>query len=173
MFLFFFFRRCRIGPGERAVSNYSSIQRTLSIVATVTLEIEGMTCASCVSAVEGAGAQCAGITSIAVNLIMGDAVVTYDSTTVSVEQIITAIEDAGFEAKKKDASSSNGTTVIFDIEGMTCSSCSEVLERRLLEKKGVIAVSVNLIENVCSIEHDSALIGVRDLMALIEDIGIS
>ena len=102
------------------------------------------------------------------NLVLGEAIVTYDGDLISLEDIIGAIEDKGFEARPKIPAFG---VVNFDIEGMTCSSCSQALESGVLEKKGVKSVAVNLIENTCRVEYDAAVIGVRDLISAIEDIG--
>jgi Cu+-exporting ATPase len=61
-----------------------------------TLEIGGMTCASCVRRVEKALAKVDGVTSAQVNLATETATVTYDPATVGTEQLSAAVAAAGY-----------------------------------------------------------------------------
>ncbi len=65
---------------------------------TVTIGIEGMTCNSCVQAIEGMASQRAGVHAIKVNLQEKKGIVTFDSSLTSPEELRAAIEDMGFEA---------------------------------------------------------------------------
>jgi len=127
-----------------------------------------MTCATCVAAIEGLVDPKRGLLSVNVNLVMADAVVKFDPLKITVDGVIEAIEEIGFEAKIKLPSIG---VVVFDIEGMTCSSCSQAVEAGLASRKGVAMVAVNLVENTCAIEYDSTVVGARDLMEAIEDLG--
>ncbi|XP_056122890.1 copper-transporting ATPase 2 [Rhinichthys klamathensis goyatoka] len=64
----------------------------------VTIGIEGMTCNSCVQAIEGIVSQRAGVRSIKVCLQEKNGIVTYDSSVTCPEELRAAIEDMGFEA---------------------------------------------------------------------------
>jgi P-type Cu+ transporter len=61
------------------------------------LRIDGMHCASCVSAVEKALAQVDGVDQVSVNLATARAQVTYRSGAATVEQLAAAVEGAGFQ----------------------------------------------------------------------------
>lgn len=63
----------------------------------VTLEIGGMHCAGCSSAVEKALSKREGVVQAAVNLSTEKAYVDYDKSLISVEEIKQAVEDAGYE----------------------------------------------------------------------------
>ncbi|HUW35511.1 MAG TPA: heavy metal translocating P-type ATPase [Planctomycetota bacterium] len=65
----------------------------------VTLNIEGMHCASCVARVERTLAALPGVTRTAVNLAMETATVAYDPDKVAVDAMVDAVEDAGYKAK--------------------------------------------------------------------------
>jgi len=65
----------------------------------VTLEIEGMTCASCVRAIEKSVGKLDGVDSVSVNLTTEKAVVEYNPTLVRLSDIKKAIEKAGYKAK--------------------------------------------------------------------------
>lgn len=65
----------------------------------IQLAITGMTCASCVSHVEKALKKVPGVTEAAVNLATEKAQVKFENN-VTVEQLISAVEAAGYEAKE-------------------------------------------------------------------------
>lgn len=58
----------------------------------------GMTCASCVGAVESYVATLEGVSEVAVNLLAGKAVVTFDAAKISPQQIAEEISGIGFNA---------------------------------------------------------------------------
>ncbi|HPI17199.1 MAG TPA: heavy metal translocating P-type ATPase [Mesotoga sp.] len=64
----------------------------------VTLEIDGMTCAACVSAVEKAIAKLDGVSEVSVNLAAEKATVGYDPDRLRISSIKEAIEKAGYRA---------------------------------------------------------------------------
>lgn len=63
----------------------------------MTLDVEGMTCGHCKSAVEGALNELDGVSSVGVNLDTGKVDVTYDETKVTTEAMSEAIEDQGYD----------------------------------------------------------------------------
>jgi Cu+-exporting ATPase len=63
---------------------------------TLTLPIEGMTCASCVTRVETALKSVDGVSAATVNLATERATVTIDPSRVSVDQLALAVKDAGY-----------------------------------------------------------------------------
>ncbi|NLI06275.1 MAG: cadmium-translocating P-type ATPase [Thermotogaceae bacterium] len=64
----------------------------------VTLEIDGMTCAACVSAVKKAVAKLEGVSEVSVNLATERATVKYDPDKLRISSIKEAIEKAGYRA---------------------------------------------------------------------------
>jgi len=67
--------------------------------AKVTLNIEGMHCASCVARVERALGALPGVTRAAVNLAMETGTITYDPDKVTVDVIAQAVDDLGYKAR--------------------------------------------------------------------------
>jgi copper chaperone CopZ len=63
------------------------------------LEITGMHCVGCTMAVEGAIEDLHGVTSVKVNYARQDANVEYDDQQVSADDIIAAVESAGYQAR--------------------------------------------------------------------------
>jgi heavy metal translocating P-type ATPase len=101
----------------------------------LTLPVEGMTCASCVGRVERALTALPGITAAHVNLATEKAEVLSDRD-IDRAAVVGAIEAAGYDVPAQ--------TVDIGIEGMTCASCVSRVERALAVVPGVTAASVNL-----------------------------
>ncbi|KAK7154948.1 hypothetical protein R3I93_009787 [Phoxinus phoxinus] len=90
-----------IPPGKFRVSIpgwNSTLNSTKIPLQSVTIGIEGMTCNSCVQAIEGIVSQRAGVRSIKVCLQEKNGIVTFDSSVTCPEELRAAIEDMGFEA---------------------------------------------------------------------------
>ncbi|KAG0074284.1 serine/threonine protein kinase Ran1, partial [Podila epicladia] len=64
---------------------------------TTRLDISGMTCASCVSAIESSLMGLQGIHQVQVNLLAKSGVIVHDPTVIGVRDLISAIEDTGFD----------------------------------------------------------------------------
>jgi len=71
-------------------------------MATVTLPVNGMTCASCSARVQGALERTPGVTSASVNLMLENAVVTFDQAAVSPADIVEVITKTGYDASTPD-----------------------------------------------------------------------
>jgi Cu+-exporting ATPase len=67
--------------------------------ARVRLAVEGMHCASCVSRVEGSLRSTTGVSDAGVNLASGEASVAYEPDRVDVQELVAAIERAGYEGR--------------------------------------------------------------------------
>lgn len=110
--------------------------------------VEGMTCASCVRAVERETSKVEGVKSVSVNLITNKMSVEFDADKTSIEKIAAGVKKAGYQAKvEKEA-------LTFNIEGMTCASCSAAVERTSKKTEGVLTASVNLATEKLSITVD-------------------
>lgn len=66
-------------------------------MATVTLNVEGMSCSHCVKAVEGALGELDGVERALVDLQAGTVTVEYHEGAVGIDQMKEAIEDAGYD----------------------------------------------------------------------------
>ncbi|KAF9298690.1 ATP synthase d subunit, partial [Mortierella antarctica] len=64
---------------------------------TTRLDISGMTCASCVSAIESTLMGLQGIHQVQVNLLAKSGVIIHDPTVIGVRDLISAVEDTGFD----------------------------------------------------------------------------
>ncbi|ERK32446.1 cation transporter, partial [Clostridium intestinale] len=80
------------------------------------LKIEGMTCAACAKAVERASKKLQGVTEANVNFATEKLSINFDETKLSIPDIQSAIEKAGYKAIV------DSSTKILKIEGMTCAA---------------------------------------------------
>ena len=101
-----------------------------------TLNIEGMTCASCVGRVEKALQKLPNIDAVSVNLATEKATI-QSHESLDYDAIIQTIEKAGYEVPK-------ALPIELAIDGMTCASCVGRVEKALKKVEGVTSVSVNL-----------------------------
>ncbi|KAJ1916330.1 Cu(2+)-transporting P-type ATPase [Tieghemiomyces parasiticus] len=138
-------------------------------LAQVQLEIQGMTCASCVASIERAVNNLPGIDSVSVALLAQRATVIYDPDRQTDASIAAAIEGAGFGATA--LADTQAGTVELQVFGMTCASCVGSIERGLQRLSGVHAVRVNLSLENALVEYDQGVVGIRDLIACIEGLG--
>ena len=69
----------------------------MKTIETMTLPVEGMTCASCVARVEKALKRVQGVESAAVNLASERVTLSFDATRASLDQLATAVEEAGYK----------------------------------------------------------------------------
>ena len=98
-------------------------------------QIEGMTCASCVTRVERAIRAVPGVAAANVNLATERATVDFIGKP-DPSSVIAAIEKAGYSTRQD--------TLELQIEGMTCASCVGRIEKALAAVPGVVSASVNL-----------------------------
>ncbi|KIK61759.1 hypothetical protein GYMLUDRAFT_42800 [Collybiopsis luxurians FD-317 M1] len=133
------------------------------------LRIEGMTCGSCVEAIEGMLRPQDGIHSIKVALLAERGIIEYDPKKWNIEKIVEEISDIGFDATAVPPSREDNITL--RIYGMTCSSCTGTVETGLASVPGINSVSVSLVSETCQISFDRGLIGPREMISRIEDMG--
>ncbi|KAF6761735.1 copper P-type ATPase CtaA, partial [Ephemerocybe angulata] len=133
------------------------------------LRLEGMTCGSCVEAIEGMLRDQKGIQSIKVALLAERGVVEYDPEYWTVPKIIEEISDIGFDATLIPPSRSD--VVQLQVYGMTCGSCTSTIENGLAAVPGITSVSVSLATEMCTVKFDRSQITPRDMVEHISDMG--
>ncbi|NWU14589.1 ATP7B ATPase, partial [Cephalopterus ornatus] len=167
----------------------------MSSTATVTVQIEGMHCKSCVRNIEGNISALPGIKSIEVSLEQKCAVVEYSPNLITLSALQQAIESLppgnfkvcplnGSEANKGASPSPAFTgdlikqplqdptcTAVIKIDGMTCNSCAESIEGTISKRQGVQQVTVSLAGSTGTIHYDPAVTNSEELRAAIEDMG--
>lgn len=130
-----------------------------------TFDIEGMTCASCAQTVEKAAGKLSGVSKATVNLATEKLSVEYDESQLSEKEIQKAVADAGYEAL------SNNQQRTFDIEGMTCASCAQTIEKATNKLNGVAKATVNLATEKMTVDFDPTIVNISDITKTVADAG--
>src|SRR5690554_3678958 len=120
--------------------------------ASLSLPIEGMTCASCVRRVEKALAGVEGVESVVVNLATERADIRA-AAALDTTALVQAVEKAGYRVP--------AATTELAVRNMSCASCVGRVERTLKAVPGVTGVVVNLATERASVQgvaNDQALL---------------
>ena len=115
---------------------------------TITLPVEGMTCASCSARIERQLSKLNGVVDAAVNLAAETADVRFDADKLSPSDVKAAIEKTGFSVPERG--------IELSIDGMTCASCVARVEKALAKLDGVSAASVNLADETARVTVSTA-----------------
>ena len=129
----------------------------------ITLGVSGMTCSACALNIEKVLKKKEGVDSVAVNLELGRAKVSFDPSLISPHEIEEAIESIGYKVEKDK--------VTLNLQGMSCASCAANIEKILNKTEGVISASVNFPLEKAVVEFDSARVSVREIIAAVQGIG--
>jgi len=128
----------------------------------LSLPIEGMTCASCVQRVEKALARVPGVRSAAVNLATETAAVELTQA-VQAGTLADAVRRAGYAVPQE--------TVVLSVQGMTCASCVNRVERALARVPGVVSAEVNLATERAGVVRWRGQASVDELIAALRGAG--
>lgn len=137
----------------------SSTNNAHDVIDTISLPIEGMTCASCVGRVEAALAKVEGVESVSVNLATERADVRLTGP-VDRTALIQAVEKVGYDVPA-------GTTELA-VDNMTCASCVSRVEKALKAVPGVTEATVNLATERATVR---GVADVKALVAAVEKVG--
>ncbi|RUS27446.1 E1-E2 ATPase-domain-containing protein [Jimgerdemannia flammicorona] len=155
------------------------------------LVVSGMFCDNCVDKLEKVFAALEGIDrdTIAISLENGTASFEYQGETTNRTLIHDTVQNLGFMAdtisivKEKPSPSQDSAASSFpsldkglvttrlEITGMTCASCVAAVERALLARDGVYKAQVNLLTSSGQVQHDPTVIGARDVVDAVNEIG--
>ncbi|XP_056347405.1 copper-transporting ATPase 1 [Oenanthe melanoleuca] len=165
--------------------------------AVLRLKVEGMTCHSCTSTIEGKLGKLQGIQRIRVSLDNKEAVVVYQPPLITAEEIKQQIEGAGFTAafkkqprplklsgidlerlrnaqpRSSEASQredSSIKTVVFRVEGMHCSSCVLNIQSTISALPAVTSTVVSLENKSAAISYNPNLISIEQLRKAVESV---
>uniref|UniRef100_A0A8C9TVR1 P-type Cu(+) transporter n=1 Tax=Scleropages formosus TaxID=113540 RepID=A0A8C9TVR1_SCLFO len=168
---------------------------------TVTISISGMTCDSCVRAIEGSISQRTGVCQVRVSLAEQKGTVSYNPLATSPEELRAAVEEMGFDAalpgNRRGSGGGCGTTgrhgycswatlycdikyssrevnvqkCFLRVSGMTCASCVSNVERNLQKHKGVVSVLVALVAGQAEVKYDPRVLDAARIARLLEDLG--
>lgn len=131
------------------------------------IKISGMTCAACAQRVQKSVAKMDGVIDANVNFAIEKLIVEYDDSKVQKPNIKETIEKIGYGVIEDNSSN----TVTIPIEGMTCASCSQRVEKTLNKLDGVSKATVNLATEKAVVEYNPSIIRLSGVKQSIEKIG--
>lgn len=152
---------CTLAEEAEKETSHISGQKTGS--KEITLGVSGMTCSACALNIEKILKKKEGVDSVAVNLELGRAKVSFEPSLISPQEIEEAIESIGYKVEKDK--------VTLNLQGMSCASCAANIEKILNKTDGVISVSVNFPLEKAVVEFNSSRISVREIIAAVQGIG--
>jgi Cu+-exporting ATPase len=107
-------------------------------------------CASCAAKIEKGLASLEGVSKATVNFAAEKATIVFHPTQTDLPHLIDKVKDLGYGAKVEKIS--------LPVQGMTCASCVNKVEKALRSVKGVIQASVNFATDRASVEYVPELI---------------
>jgi Cu+-exporting ATPase len=129
----------------------------------IDLPITGMSCASCALKIEKGLASIEGVLKATVNFAAEKATVVFHPDQTGVSRFIDKVKDLGYGAKVEK--------VVLPIQGMTCASCVNKVEKALNSVKGVVQAGVNFATERASVEYIPEEVSIRNLKKVIEATG--
>jgi len=129
----------------------------------IDLPITGMSCASCALKIEKGLAGLEGVSKATVNFAAEKVTVVFHPTQTDVSRFIDKVKDLGYGAKVEK--------VVLPIQGMTCASCVNKVEKALNSVKGVVHAEVNFATERASVEYIPEEVSIRDLKKVVEEAG--
>ena len=132
----------------------------------VNISIDGMTCATCAITVEKELKRLDGVIDAVVSLATESAAIEYDADLVELDDFRRAVASAGYQVVEPSTDKA-----ILDIEGMTCASCAQTIERALRSVAGVDDVTVNLATDQATVTFDRQVVTLDSLRQSVLDAG--
>lgn len=127
-----------------------------------TIKVDSMSCASCVGRVERAIEATRGVHEANANLAAGTVRIGFDET-FEARNEAHALDGAGYPAQVEQ--------IVLNVEGMSCASCVQRIEKTLQAVPGVLDASVNLAGGSASVEVLSGVATAPDLQAALAAAG--
>ena len=126
------------------------------------IQVTGMTCATCASTVEKVLSGTPGVERANVNLASEKATLEYDPALVDAEKLRRIIAGSGYGVATRKS--------VFPVSGMTCASCVNRVEEALRGVPGVVNATVNLASEKATVEYLDGTT-VEELRKAVEDAG--
>jgi Cu+-exporting ATPase len=129
----------------------------------ITIPVSGMHCAACVSKVEKALSDVAGVDEAQANLAASNAAVVCDIDQLSLPAVEEAVRGIGYQVPWE--------RLELLVLGMMGSHCEEIITRALSELPGIVRVQVNLGTDTVTIEYASSLTSSALIKRTVRELG--
>ncbi|OUJ18391.1 Cation transport ATPase [Methanonatronarchaeum thermophilum] len=143
----------------------------MSSIREVSVDVEGMSCASCAKGIERSLGKVGGVMDVDVDLMSSSAYICFDSNKVDLDDLLDTIEDGGYEVHGYKGVEGELSSIQLGIEGMTCTSCAQKIERELNKLQGVSSATVNFAAETAVIEYSSEEINENRFKEVVEKTG--
>ena len=132
-----------------------------------TFKVEGMTCTACANSIQRTLGKLDSVKEANVNFATEKLTIAFDDEEISQEEIFEKVEKLGFELKEEI----DLKEVTIPIAGMTCSACSNAVQRALNKLDGVEEAFVNFATEKAVVKYNSDKIRISNLKGAIEKAG--
>jgi len=126
------------------------------------IQITGMTCATCAATIRKGLSQTPGVEQADVNFASEKASIEYDPTKVDLAKIKDTVSRLGYGVATRKST--------FPVSGMTCASCVARVDEALSSVPGVISASVNLASEKATVEYVEGT-ALADMRRAVKDAG--
>lgn len=130
----------------------------------VVLKIKGMHCANCALTIEKNIRKLEGIEEANVSFASEKAMITFDPTKLSLEDIERAIYETGYEVGYEK--------ITLNVSGIRDKMYADLIEERLKNLDGVKDITVNYLSNQLYIEYNPALVSLGDFKQILNEMGV-
>lgn len=121
--------------------------------------VEGMTCSACSAAVERITKKLDGVEKSVVNLTTNKLTIKYDDAKVSKDDFFEKITKAGYYPKDIAIIKE----VVIPINGMTCISCAQAVEKSINKLNGIESVTINGLTEKAVVRYNAELIRLSEI----------
>lgn len=136
-------------------------------ISKATFKIDGMSCSSCALSIEKKLNVTEGVVSANINFAAEKAQIEFDKEKVQVEQLTKIVEELGYVPKTEEKKEK----VTLKVRGMSCSSCSNKVEKTLNNLEGIEEATVNLPAEKTTISYDPSKIRLVDIQRKVSAAG--
>ncbi len=127
------------------------------------MPVQGMTCTGCAHAIGVTLKQTAGITEASVSYPLAQANLAFDPSRISLPQIQAAVVDLGYSIPAESAR--------FGIQGMTCTGCTDGIQKNLSRMTGVMSAEVSLPQEEAVVAFLPGTVTPEQLQAKVTELG--
>ncbi|KAG6527537.1 cation-transporting ATPase HMA5-like [Zingiber officinale] len=155
-----------VGFEAELLPEFNNSQTRSQKTLTGQFRIGGMTCSACVNSIEGILTKLPGVRRAVVALATSLGEIEYDPSVIKKDEIVSAIEDAGFDASFLQSSEQN--KVLLCVDGLASEIEVRDIQGILRNLKGVCQFVVNFSLSEVEIIFDPEAVGLRSIVDSIE-----
>src|SRR3989344_7106171 len=129
----------------------------------ITLNIQGMHCASCATIIERPLKKSSGVKSAIVNFATKKATIEYDEQETNPKDFSTIIESKGYSIAKAE--------LTLHVDGMASEHCAGIVKNALLKLQGISNVKANPLDGKAIISYDDSQLKIEEIIKAISKAG--